>query len=864
MIKQYYNKIKPKLSNRYFIIPALLAAFYFLFHLAYENMKEGTINEFNTEQLTLAQTAAQGITSFFSDYQSDLAFIADLKNIKDFDTGGKELFESYYNNRKNIISAITRIDSNGIILYTFPYDSLSIGKNISYQEHVDLVLNTQNVVISDVFNAVQGYPTIAMHIPVMDDAKFLGSIAILIPIDKLGQRYFQKVKIRETGVAWILSEDLVEIYGPYKEHLGNSFLENEGYHPEAIKFTETIEREKSGTASILNQDSSSNDQNHFFEKHMVYYRTPLGNTYWTIVISYDEGDIFAELYQLRNRIIIIFIVLFLFILYFFFSSSKMRAILKEEGKRKVAEKTLRESEEKYRTMIETSNDFIWMLDHEGKITYINDRAIEKTGLLREEWYGKHFSPVVLPEELPYLQEVFLKKMNGESVNYEFKLKSIQQNILTLLVNTAPIFSDNQVVGMISFAKDITEQKRQDHIRQIIFNISNAANYSKDLGQFIGTIQKELNSIIDASNFYLALYNDETRQITIPFVKDEFETGETFPESNTLTHYVIKTNLPLLANHQRINQLVAEGKVGIFGEESLVWMGVPIKIDEKVIGVIAVQSYTNELAYDESDLKMLEFISDQISMHIVRKKAQEELIYALKKAEESDQLKSAFLANMSHEIRTPMNGILGFASLLNEPELTKDERDEYIKVINRSGIHLLDIINDLIDISKIEAGQMEVTISSFNLREQLQLLMSFFSPEVEKKGMQLRLNIPVEYEEMIIQSDKEKLYAILTNLIKNAIKYSNKGLIEVGFKRKALTNKEFLEFYVKDTGVGIPIEKQKHIFDRFVQAEIDDSKVYEGSGLGLTITKAYVELLEGDIGVKSELGKGSEFFFTIPI
>lgn len=836
---------------------------YVLFNLAYENMKEGTVNEFNIEQLTLAQTAAKGISSFFNDYQSELTFISELESLKDFDKEGRLLFESYYNNRKNLISAITRIDSSGVIQYTFPYDSLSIGKDISYQEHVELLLKTKKIVISDVFEAVQGYPSIAMHVPIFDQTTFLGSIAILIPIDKLGQRYFQKVKIRETGVVWLLSEDLIEIYCPYKEHLGSSYLENSNFDDEAIKFSKLIKKDSLGTTIGHHQQDLLKDQG-IQKTHMVFYRAPLGNTYWTIIISYEEEDIYTELHLLRNRLILIFSFLFLFILYFFYSSSKIRAIIKEERKRKYVEKILRESEEKYRTMIETSNDIIWMLDLEGRITFINKRALEKTGLSREEWYGKHFSPMVLAEELPFLQEVFLKNINGESVNYEFKLKTKYKKLLNLLVNTAPLFSDDKVIGMISFAKDITEQKRQDNIRQIVFNISNAANYSIDLRQFTGIIQKELNTGIDASNFYLALYNQETDEITIPFLKDKFDNETIFLEGKGLTYYVIKTQKSLLANIDKMKELEDDGEIQPIGEDSLIWMGVPIKIDEKVIGVIAVQSYTNELAYDDSDLKMLEFISDQISMLIHRKNSEENLFRALEKAEESDRLKSAFLANMSHEIRTPMNGILGFASLLKEPDLTKEEQHEYIKVINRSGTHLLDIINDLIDISKIEAGQMEVVISSFNLNEQMQLLFSFFRKEAEEKGMKLMLSNSQDHKGIIIQSDKEKLYAILTNLIKNAIKYSYEGIIEFWYQRNTIADQEFLEFHVKDDGIGIPLDKQQHMFDRFVQAENDDSKVNEGAGLGLTISKGYVELLGGEIGLHSEAGKGSDFFFTIPI
>ena len=861
MIKRYYNSIKTKFSNRYFIIPILMLAFYILFHLSYENMKEGTINEFNTEQLTLAHTAAKGITSFFIDLQSEIIFITDLQSIKDFDSVGRTLFESYYNNRQNLISAITRIDSTGIIQYTFPYDSSSIGRDISFQEHVDLVLKTQKVVISDVFQAVQGYPCIAMHVPVFDNAKFKGSIAILIPIDKLGQRYFQKVKIRETGVVWILSENLIEIYCSYKEHLGSSYLKNGNFEAEAIRFTEIIKKDSSGTTISLHQQELSQIKG-IQEKHMVFYRAPLGNTYWTIIISYEEEDVYTDLHLLRNRLILIFLFLFLFILYFFYSSSKMRAILKEEEKRKHAEKILRESEEKYRTMIETSNDFIWMLDLEGKITYINDRAVEKTGLLREEWYGKHFSPIVLTEELPFLQEVFLKNINGESVNYEFKLKTKYQNILNLLVNTAPIFSDDMVIGMISFAKDITEQKRQDNIRQIVFNISNPANYSNDLGQFIEIIQKELNTSIDASNFYLVFYNNETNEITIPYLKDEFESGGPFPEGNTLTHYVINTQLPLLANSQKMHQLLTEGKIQLFGKESLIWMGVPIKIDDEVIGVIAVQSYENELAYDDYDLEMLEFISDQISMLIHRKKAEEDLISALKKAEESDRLKSAFLTNMSHEIRTPMNGILGFTNLLYNPNLSGQEQQTYIDIIQKSGNRMLNTVNDIIDISRIESGHVDICVSELNINEQLNDMHSFFKPEAAKKGIKLVYQTKISEKDLKIITDHEKFNSILRNLIKNAIKYTNQGTIELGCSLKKENGSTGIEFYVKDSGIGIPSDRQEAIFHRFVQADIEDKQASQGSGLGLAISKAYAEMLGGKIWVESEEGKGSTFYFTL--
>jgi PAS domain S-box-containing protein len=242
-----------------------------------------------------------------------------------------------------------------------------------------------------------------------------------------------------------------------------------------------------------------------------------------------------------------------------------------------------------------------------------------------------------------------------------------------------------------------------------------------------------------------------------------------------------------------------------------------------------------------------------------KKAEEEIITAKEKAEESDRLKSAFLANMSHEIRTPMNGILGFASLLKEPDLTGAEQHKYIRIIEKSGARMLNTINNIVDISKIEAGLMTVDLHESNVNDQIEYIYSFFKPEVENKGMHLFYKNSLSAKESCIETDPEKIYAILTNLVKNAIKYTHKGSIEFGYEKRG----EYLQFFVKDTGIGIDKNRQEAIFERFIQADIFDTHAYQGSGLGLSISKAYVEMLGGEMWLDSEPGKGSMFYFTIP-
>ena len=243
----------------------------------------------------------------------------------------------------------------------------------------------------------------------------------------------------------------------------------------------------------------------------------------------------------------------------------------------------------------------------------------------------------------------------------------------------------------------------------------------------------------------------------------------------------------------------------------------------------------------------------------QKLMEEKLIRAKEKAEESDRLKSAFLANMSHEIRTPMNGILGFASLLKGPNLSGKSQKEYIKFIEKSGVRMLEIINNIISISKIESGLVEVNNIKFNINEQQENLYTFFKPEVEAKKIDFSFKSSLPFEYSIIKTDKDKFLSILTNLIKNAIKYTEQGSIEFGYNLKG----KFLEFYIKDTGIGIKSNRQKVIFDRFIQADIENKMAIQGAGLGLAISKAYVEILGGEIWVESKIGKGSIFYFTIP-
>ena len=243
----------------------------------------------------------------------------------------------------------------------------------------------------------------------------------------------------------------------------------------------------------------------------------------------------------------------------------------------------------------------------------------------------------------------------------------------------------------------------------------------------------------------------------------------------------------------------------------------------------------------------------------KKKLWEQLVEAKEKAEESDRLKSCFLANISHEIRTPMNGILGFSALLKEPRLSGEEKEQYIELIHESGNRMLSIINNLIDISRIQTGELVLYPGATSINEIIKSTYASFRDQARQKGTSFSCKTGLSAKESVITTDKARLNQVLSHLVGNALKYTGEGEVSFGYKK----NDKMLEFYVRDTGIGIPEDQQGKIFERFRQVSLDATREYEGAGLGLSLSKKIIEMLGGDISVDSAPGEGSEFCFTLP-
>ena len=534
---------------------------------------------------------------------------------------------------------------------------------------------------------------------------------------------------------------------------------------------------------------------------------------------------------------------------------------------KQLDKHLKVALTKYKTLFNIFPLGITVSDFNGKITESNLMAEKLLGLSNEETQKRHINgeawKIIRTDGSPMPAEEFASvralRENCLVENVKMGLVKNASDITWINASAAPIPIENE--GVVIVYSDISERKLIEDTQIFLLGCGlpgTGEDFFESLARYLAeTLNMEYVCIdrLEGDGLMaqtVAVYNEGIFEINIRYSLKDTPCGKVVENNICCYKKDVKNLFPDDTALQKLN---AESYVGTTLIDS----------KGKAIGLIAVigQQILNNEAKPEMLLKL---VAPRAAAEMERREAEddlkeslEKLHAALEKAEESDRLKTAFLANMSHEIRTPMNGILGFSELLKEPGLNSTQQQNYIKIIEKSGARMLNIINNIVDISKIQAGLIKPEMQELNINDQIEYVSSLFNHEVKAKRMNINIIKPLPVSEAMVFTDREKLISILTNLIKNAIKYSEKGTIEIGCVKREY----FFTLFVKDEGIGIPREKQLAIFERFVQADIEDKEARQGAGLGLAITKSYVEMLGGKIWVESQEHNGSCFYFTIP-
>lgn len=523
---------------------------------------------------------------------------------------------------------------------------------------------------------------------------------------------------------------------------------------------------------------------------------------------------------------------------------------------------LTEAESRYKQLAYDSRTIGWEIDPKGMYTYISDNSEAVIGYKPEEIVGRVYIYELAPQSDMEQIRIFAERAISEKIsidNFENSIVTKSGRVIHVASNGYPLIDEHGVtIGYRGSDTDISSKKRMEMFRDVMYNITKSSFSTNSIEEYLSGVREELSKVIDTRNFFVALYNKERDTLRKVVYIDEKDYFDEWKADESLSGLVIKAGIPKI--YLKKDSVEYAQKTGYeFGTPAECWLGVPLIVEDERLGVIVVQSYTDPNAYDEASIKLLEMVAHELGLVLQKMSMIEKLIQAKVKAEESDRLKSAFLANMSHEIRTPLNGIMGFVQLLTNEDCTDDERNMYLDLAMESAERLLQTINNIIEISKIESGLLPIKSEIVDINELLQYLKNFFHLRAQKKGLNLRIKSSVKSNNLNFRTDKYILEGVLTNLINNAIKYTDAGFVEVGC---CIVDDKTLQFSVKDTGQGIENERKHVIFDRFVQADLEHIRGIEGSGLGLSIVKGYVERLKGKIWFESELGKGSTFFFTI--
>ena len=479
--------------------------------------------------------------------------------------------------------------------------------------------------------------------------------------------------------------------------------------------------------------------------------------------------------------------------------------------------------------VEQSANSIVITDLEGNIEYTNQKFTDISGYTAEDVLGK--SPRVLnsgEQSKSYYGKMWKAILSGEKWSGEFKNKSKSGRLYWEQVTISPIKNDlGKIINFLAIKEDISRRKESDL------------------------------KLLEQKSLFETMFNSITDAIIITNTKREIVLANKGME-NTFGYSP--------------NELLEKSTKILYADDEN-FKNTGKKVFDESVGVVDNNLYLNTYKKKNGEVfngetlgvKLFDTHKQWIGNFGVMRNVDErinfinEIKLAKQKAEESDQLKTEFLNNMSHEIRTPMNGVLGFSEMLSNPNLSDEKRQDFVNIIQNSGRQLLQIIDDILEISRLETKQIKVREEEICLNNFLFQLFSIFDIKAKEQEMPLYLKIGLSDKESTVLIDGVKLNKVLSNLLGNALKFTNKGFIEIGY---TLNNNE-IEFYVKDTGVGIAPEKHKVIFERFSQADKELSEKVGGLGLGLSIAKENAQLLGGEIQVESMKGKGAIFSLTIP-
>lgn len=537
---------------------------------------------------------------------------------------------------------------------------------------------------------------------------------------------------------------------------------------------------------------------------------------------------------------------------------------------------------RYNQLYSAAPEAIATLDHDNCIQDVNPEFEKLFQYKKEQILGKNLDQLLTSGNLLTEAEHYTAiNWEGGHVAFESQRRRRDGSLIDVSILGVPFDQGNGDLFIYAIYRDISERKRNEkqklsRIEFIEYMSSHSAELInleiESIDQSIEQALEKVGKLYNAERAYLVTLADDGNSIGIRHewtVDHRFSHRERQPYIlvNEITDYLshLRTGEAFYLQRSEVGSRAGTAELNFFFDlldiESMV--NIPLFVGLGFRGYIGFDTYSRPAEWDEQAINSFKLTGQILINALARKQTEQDFKEAFKKAEASDKLKSAFLAGISHEVRTPMNHILGFLELLNEPDLSFKDKDEYIGIMKSSGMHLLRLIDHVIELAMIDSGHVRIKERPCDISRLMESLLIEFEgvkSEMNRSEVELRLRIMPECRQLTVQTDEIRLRQILWNLLSNALKYTPRGRVDFGF---GFSDNNRLEFFVSDTGIGIDIKNMEFIFDRFRQADDGYSREYGGAGLGLSISQGLAVLFGSRITVQSTVGSGSAFRFSIP-
>ncbi len=539
--------------------------------------------------------------------------------------------------------------------------------------------------------------------------------------------------------------------------------------------------------------------------------------------------------------------------------SRVFVSLEDFTKLKAEQAALDRNENEMLSLITAMDDLVMMFDNEGKYVFVAPTA--KNLLIRpaEELFGKSIFDFFSSEQADnYLNEISRCLKTKETIKYEYAL-NIDGVEIWFDAKISPV-SDKVVIWV---ARDITDRKASEDANSVMLNIARAVNVSDDLNGLFENIRIELSRIIDTSNFFIALYNKDSNTISLSYFKDEKDHFDTFPAEKTISSLVFDAKRSMLLTDKQIKVLADEGQIKVVGSLAKVWLGIPLLVEGDIVGIMVVQNYENANTFNENHLKLLEVISPQISLSIIRKQSEQLILESERMLRESNLTKDKFFNIIAHDLKNPFNAIIGFSTLLSDEwnEFTDEDRFSMINSIKTSSESAFELLTNLLDWSRMQVGKITYEPEFLDISILLKLNFGLLKPNAEAKSIKLQIG---ETCDKFVWADPNMINTVLRNLISNAIKFTKpNGLIKIQCSKKPeYPGKVIIE--ISDSGVGMEALEIEKLFDIAANHTSSGTAGESGTGLGLALCKDFVAKNKGTLWVESKKNVGSTFFVALPV